>query len=111
MEGEEIRVVARKEERLESSIDGVNGRGAIGVEGVAEEERGLGKVAGVEKLEDVVVEREAGSGEGGRRRRERLIQSASKVARGGGGGGGGVGEREELGKGPGEGHGGVSMKA
>lgn len=45
------------------------------------------------------MEREKGSGEGGRRWREGRIETATKTARGGGGGGGGMGEREELGKG------------
>jgi hypothetical protein len=99
MEREEVGVVAREEERSQSSINGMNGRGTIGVEGMAEEERGLSEVARVKELEDVVVEREQGSREGGRRWGKGWIETASKAARGGGGGGGGMGEREELGKG------------
>lgn len=99
MEREEVGVVARKEERSESSIDGMNRRGAVGVERVAEEEGGLGEVARVKELEDVVVEREKGSGEGGRRRGEGWTEASSKAAGGRGGGGGGMGEREELGEG------------
>lgn len=65
VEGDEICVAGFGEESGEDGVDGVDGGAAVGVDGVTDEEGGFVEIAGAEEGEDVVVEIQAGAGEGG----------------------------------------------
>lgn len=65
VEGEEVGVAGLAEEGGEGGVAGEHGGAAVGVDGVADEEGGLGEVILADEGEDAVVEGEAGAGEGG----------------------------------------------
>lgn len=59
VEGEKIGIAALAEESVEDRVDGEDGGAAVGVDGMAGEERGLVEVVLADEFEDAVVEVEA----------------------------------------------------
>lgn len=64
VEGEEVGVAALTEEGGEDGIAGEDRGAAVGVDGVADQERGLVEVVLTDESQDAIVEVEAVAGEG-----------------------------------------------